>query len=80
MAMTLEEFIAASGAEIVADRLIVGQMGDRRFVGDVLDGTFTLNDAGKDLLATLEAPAQARIGRRKAADAPAPETPDQPVE
>lgn len=55
MAMTLKEFLEVSGAEIVGGRLIVGERGDRRFVGSVEDGVFNLNAEGQELQAAFEA-------------------------
>lgn len=75
MALTLEQFIAASGAELVADRLIVGTMGDRRFVGDIIDGVFNLNEEGKALMAELDASPAAKPRKQKADKAVADDTP-----
>lgn len=55
MAVTLEDFLEKTGAELCGDRLILGTMAERRVVGDITDGVFTLNDAGKEVMAGLEA-------------------------
>lgn len=55
MAMTLTEFVAATGAEIVGDRLILGERTDREFVGSIEGGTFVLNEKGQSILEDLEA-------------------------
>lgn len=68
MAMSFKEFVAASSAELCGDRLIVGYGSERKFVGAITEGTFTLNEAGQELLTELEAPK--KPGRPKA-DAPA---------
>jgi hypothetical protein len=81
MALSYEQFMEASGAELVAGNIIVGAMSTRRKVGSLGDdGVFSLNDEGKVLLEQIEsAPAEkATRGRKKAeaeveADAPAAE-------
>lgn len=57
MAMTFEQFLAASNAEVVGGDLIVGVMKTRRTVGSIATGTFVLNDEGQALLAEYEAAA-----------------------
>jgi hypothetical protein len=54
MAMSYEQFMQASGAELVCGNLIVGLMQDRKKIGERLDGTFTLNEEGQKLLSKLE--------------------------
>lgn len=76
MALSYEQFMEATGAELVAGNIIVGTMGDRKKVGSLGDdGVFSLNDDGKALAEQVEAaPAEkATRGRKKAevADAPA---------
>lgn len=67
MAMSFEEFVAASSAELVAGNLIVGVGPERTVVGSIADGAFVLNDAGNALLADLESPTPKR-GRKAAAE------------
>jgi hypothetical protein len=73
MAMTLSEFVKASGAQIVAGRLIVGERQERRFVGSTENGTFNLNEEGQALQEELEAKA------REAAKPKAPKAKPVPV-
>jgi hypothetical protein len=68
MALTYEQFLELSGAEVVCGNLIVGQLAERKIVGSVLDGTFQLNEAGQELSAELEAGTATKGGRRKKAD------------
>lgn len=56
MAMNYEQFMQASGAELVAGNIIVGIMGSRKIVG-TNDDTFNLNEDGQALMAELEAAA-----------------------
>jgi molybdenum-dependent DNA-binding transcriptional regulator ModE len=60
MAMTFEQFLEASKAEVVGGDLIVGILKDRKTVGSIASGTFVLNEHGQELLAQYEgtAPAQ----------------------
>lgn len=67
MAMTLEEFMQRTNAELVAGNIIVGALANRKLVG-TYDGTFNLNEAGQELLAELE-------GRTTAAEEPVEEKP-----
>lgn len=55
MAMTMEEFVKRTGAEVVGGNVIVGQMAERKIVANVLEGIFTLNADGQVILAALEA-------------------------
>lgn len=55
MAMTLKEFLEKTGAEIIGGRLVVGERSDRRFVGSIEEGTFTLTEEGQELQAAMEA-------------------------
>mgnify|MGYP006266778327 CR=1 FL=1 len=67
MALSYEQFMEASGAELVAGNIIVGIMGDRKKVGSLGDdGVFALNDDGKALAEQIEAtPAEKATRRRK---------------
>jgi len=77
MALSYEQFMEATGAELVAGNLIHGIMSDRKKVGTLGDdGVFNLNDAGKALVETVEAePAKkaTRAKKAEAVDAPATE-------
>lgn len=55
MAMTYTEFKEKSKAEVVGGRLIVGERHERRFVGSIEGGVFTLNEEGMALQEALEA-------------------------
>ena len=67
MAVTLEQFVEATGAEIAAGNIIVGMMATRKIVGTVLDGPFNLNEAGLAMAAEIEANASKPASRKKAA-------------
>jgi len=79
MAMSYEQFMQASGAELVCGNLIIGVMQNRRKIGDRLDGTFTLNEEGLKLLAEIESkmgvtdatPEVVAKPKKKAKDTPA---------
>lgn len=69
MALSYEQFMKASGAELVAGNIIVGVMGDRKKVGTLNDdGVFNLNDEGKELAEDLEATPAERAARKKKSD------------
>lgn len=73
MALSYEQFVELSGCEVVGGNLIVGELGDRKIVGSVLDGTFQLNEDGQALSSDLEAgvPATKAVRRKKGVPAPA---------
>jgi hypothetical protein len=72
MALSYEQFMEASGAELCAGNIIVGIMGERKKVGSLGDdGVFNLNDDGKALAEDLEASPAEKATRRKKADADA---------
>lgn len=72
MALSFEQFVEATGAEVVAGNIIVGVMADRKIVGTIGE-TFNLNEAGQALAAEIEAGGSKKSGgRKKAADAEAP--------
>jgi hypothetical protein len=84
MAVSYEQFMEATGAELVCGNIIVGITVDRRKVGDVGDdGVFNLNDEGKAMIAEIEAGTKPTTTRRRKADAPveaaAPELPADPT-
>lgn len=54
MAVTQADFIEKTGAEIVGDRFVVGTGAKRRFVGDIVEGAFTLNEEGQELAVAIE--------------------------
>jgi hypothetical protein len=70
MALSYEEFMAATNAEIVNGNIIVGQLGDRKIVGTHAE-TFQLNEEGLALQAEIEAN-PGKKPRAKKAEAPAP--------
>jgi len=55
MAMTMDEFVKRTSAEVVGGNVIVGQMADRKIIASVIEGIFTLNADGQAVLAALEA-------------------------
>lgn len=72
MALSYEQFMKASGAELVAGNIIVGSMADRKKVGTLGDdGVFNLNDEGKALAEELEAAPAEKATRKKKDDASA---------
>ena len=72
MALSYEQFMEASGAELCAGNIIVGIMSDRKKVGSLGDdGVFSLNDDGKALLDQIESAPAEKAARKKKADAPA---------
>ena len=76
MALSFEQFVEATGAEVVAGNIIVGVLADRKIVGTYTD-TFNLNEAGQAMAAEIESGGGKKSTRKKAAEAEAPaaETP-----
>ena len=76
MAVSYEQFMEATGAELVCGNIIVGMLGDRRKVGEVNDdGVFNLNDDGKAMIADIESgqkPSTKRASKKATAEAEAP--------
>jgi len=77
MAMTLDQFLEASGAEYCAGIIIHGIMGDRKKLGTYDDGVFQLNAEGQAMLTELEAAetapeATTKRGRKKAEETTEP--------
>jgi hypothetical protein len=76
MPVSYEQFMEATGAELVCGNIIVGAMADRRKVGDISDdGVFNLNDDGKAMVAEIEAgqkPSTAKSKKKVAAEPEAP--------
>lgn len=71
MAIGFDQFMEATGAELVAGNIIVGIMSSRKKVGSLDDdGVFNLNDAGKALADEIEAGGK-KATKPKKADAPA---------
>jgi hypothetical protein len=69
MALSYEQFMEASSAELCAGNIIVGIMGSRKKVGTLGDdGVFNLNDDGKALAEELEAAPAEKATRKKKAD------------
>lgn len=76
MALSYEEFVKATGAEVVAGNLIVGIMANRKVVGSILDGSFNLNDDGRALADEIEARNPVTgTGRRRRAENQSAENP-----
>lgn len=57
MALSFEQFMEATGAELVGGNIVAGMMADRKKVGDLNDGVFNLNDDGHEMAAEIEAAA-----------------------
>lgn len=69
MAISFEQFMEATGAELVAGNIIVGTTGDRKKVGSLNDeGVFNLNDDGKALADEIEAPSGKKATKSKKAE------------
>lgn len=72
MALSFEQFMEMSGADLVGGNIVHGMLGDRKKVGTLGDdGVFNLNDDGKALADELEATPAEKATRKKKADAPA---------
>ena len=54
MSLTIDQFIAATGAELAGDKLILGVASTRRFVGGLENGVFTLNAEGQAIAAEIQ--------------------------
>lgn len=55
MAISFEQFMEATGAEICAGNIIIGIMSDRRKVGELgTDGVFSLTDEGKTMAEEIQ--------------------------
>lgn len=75
MAIGFEQFMEATGAELVAGNIIVGVMAGRKKVGSLDDdGVFNLNDDGKALAEEIEAD-EKKAAKPKKAEAPAEAAP-----
>jgi hypothetical protein len=67
MAMSFEQFMEATGAELVCGNIVVGFAAGRKKVGALGDdGVFNLNEDGLAMVEALESPK--RGGRPKKAD------------
>jgi hypothetical protein len=76
MAIGFDQFMEATGAELVAGNIIVGIMGSRKKVGSLDDdGVFNLNDDGKVLADEVEAGGK-KATKAKKAEAPAEAAPE----
>jgi len=76
MAIGFDQFMEATGAELVAGNIIVGIMGSRKKVGSLDDdGVFNLNDDGKALADEVEAGGK-KATKAKKAEAPAEAAPE----
>jgi hypothetical protein len=76
MAISFEQFMEATGADLVAGNIIVGAMADRKKVGSLDDdGVFNLNDDGKALAEEIEAGGK-KATKSKKAEAPAEAAPE----
>ena len=67
MAIGFDQFMEATGAELVAGNIIVGIMAARKKVGSLDDdGVFNLNDDGKALADEIEAGGKKSTKAKKA--------------
>jgi hypothetical protein len=72
MALSYEQFMSATGADLVAGNIVVGIMSERKKVGSLSDeGVFNLNEDGLALAAEIEAAGE-KAPRRKKAEAADP--------
>lgn len=77
MAISFEQFMEATGAELVAGNIIVGMTTNRKKVGSLDDdGVFNLNDDGKAMAEELEAAGGKKATKSKKAEAPAEDAPE----
>lgn len=49
MGLSLEDFLKHTGAELVADNIILGVQSDRRVVGSLKNGVHVLTEEGHDI-------------------------------
>jgi phosphosulfolactate synthase (CoM biosynthesis protein A) len=71
MAISFEQFMEATGAEICAGNIIIGIMADRRIIGRLeSDGVFSLTDEGKTMADEIQENSPKK-SRKKAEDTPA---------
>jgi hypothetical protein len=76
MAISFDQFMEATGADLVAGNIIVGAMADRKKVGSLDDdGVFNLNDDGKALAEEIEAGGK-KATKAKKAEAPVEAAPE----
>jgi len=72
MAMSMEEFVKRTKAEVVAGNVIVGELSARAIVGRMENGSFNLTADGLLILEALEKndpkAAEKRVPKRKASD------------
>lgn len=54
MAISQDEFLTQTAAELCGDRLIAGSGPKRRYVGSIEEGVFTLNEEGKKIATIIE--------------------------
>jgi hypothetical protein len=67
MAISKEEFVKRIGAECVGGKLIVGEMTERRIIGE-MSPNFELTDEGQEMFAAADRDASAElISKAKAA-------------
>ena len=77
MAISFDQFMEATGAELVAGNIIVGVMAGRKKVGSLDDdGVFNLNDDGKALVEEIEASGGKKATKAKKAEAAAESAPE----
>lgn len=55
MAISFDEFVLATNAEVVGDHIIIGSGPSRRKLGSNMDGVFALTPDGHAVMASLEA-------------------------
>jgi hypothetical protein len=72
MAMSFEEVIEKTGADVVGGQLIVGILENRKMIGFMENGAFTITEEGKEYLAALEKPKATRK-KKEAEPVEAPE-------
>jgi hypothetical protein len=60
MAWSFEEVIEKTGADVVGGQLIVGILENRKMIGFMENGAFTITEEGKEYLAALDKPKATR--------------------
>lgn len=72
MAMSMEEFVKRTKAEVVGGNVIVGGVGNRIIAGRVEEGMFNLTADGQEIMVGLEKndpnAADKRVPKKKASD------------
>jgi len=79
MVMSVEQFLEKTKCELVCDQMIVGLGPNRKMIGYVKEGTFTITDEGYEYLAQLDAPAVEEVEDKPKRGRPRKETTEESV-